>query len=144
MDCLFSDLQIDPGNQGCFVIDATELLVYERQIDIYAHGILWQISNLGMHDTKQTQKLNVLCDYLLNFYHEEHQVCIYEAAILPLKKPRIEWFILRELYQVEVTPISTLYIPPVTPKSVSKKYLDLLEIDVQNFKLSTEADTPTK
>lgn len=144
MDCLFSDLQIDPGNQGCFVIDATELLVYERQIDIYAHGILWQISNLGMHDTKQTQKLNVLCDYLLNFYHEEHQVCIYEAAILPLKKPRIEWLILRELYQVEVTPISTLYIPPVTPKSVSKKYLDLLEIDVQNFKLSTEADTPTK
>jgi tetrapyrrole methylase family protein/MazG family protein len=144
MDCLFADLQIDPGDQGCFAIDSTELLIYERRIDVYVHLILWQISNLGMHDTKQTQKLNVLCDYLRTYYLEEQLVCIYEAAILPTQKPRIEWVKLRALKKAVVTSSSTLYIPPITQQSVSKKYLDLLEMDVQNFKLSSNSHTSPK
>jgi tetrapyrrole methylase family protein/MazG family protein len=144
MDCLFADLQVDPGSQGCFTIDATELLIYERRIDVYAHVILWQISNLGMHDIKKTQKLNVLCDYLRNYYLEEQPVCIYEAAVLPVQKPRMEWIKLTELDQVEVKPISTLYIPPITQRVVSNKYLDLLEMDTRNFRLSSESHTSSK
>lgn len=144
MDCLFSDLQVDPGDQGCFAIDATELLIYERRVDVYAHIILWQISNLGMHDTKQTQKLNILCDYLRTYYLDEQLVCIYEAAILPTQKPRIEWIKLRELKQAVVTAVSTLYIPPITKQDVSQKYLDLLGMDAQNFKLSNESRTSSK
>ncbi|MFU7598188.1 SAM-dependent methyltransferase [Legionella pneumophila] len=144
MDCLFADLQIDPGDQGCFAIDATELLIYERRVDVYAHIILWQISNLGMHDTKQTQKLNILCDYLRTYYLDEQLVCIYEAAILPTLKPRIEWIKLRELKQAVVTAVSTLYIPPITQQGVSQKYLDLLEMDAQNFKLSNKTHTSSK
>jgi tetrapyrrole methylase family protein/MazG family protein len=144
MDCLFSDLQIDPGEQGCFVMDATELLIYERHVDIYAHNIFWQISNLGMHDIKYSQKLDILCGYLLNYYSENTLVCIYEAAVLPLQKPRIEWIKLQELKQVEIKPISTLYIPPIAQKAISKKYLELLGMDIQNFKLSTESYTSSK
>lgn len=136
MDCLFADLQIDPGDGGCFSIDATELLIYERCIDIYAHTILWQISNLGMHDINKSNKLHVLCDYLRNYYLEEQPVCIYEAAIIPVQKPRIEWLKLPELNKAEIKPISTLYIPPITQRVVSNKYLDLLSMDTRNFKLS--------
>lgn len=144
MDCLFSDLQIDPGDQGCFAIDATELLIYERHLDIYAHNILWQISNLGMHDTRQTQKLKDLCDYLRNFYQDEQSICIYEAALLPLQKPRIEWLKLRQLKQARINAISTLYIAPVIQRLVSKKYLDLLGMSAKNFKLSPETNTTTE
>jgi len=144
MDCLFSDLEIDPGEQGCFIIDATELLIYERSVDIHAHNLFCQISNLGMYDIKQTQKLNVLCDYLSNYYPQNTPVCIYEAATLPLRKPRIEWVKLHELKQVEVKPASTLYVPPITQKAISKKYLALLGMDIQDFKLSTESYTPSK
>lgn len=65
-------------------------------------------------------------------------------AILPMQKPRIEWIKLRELKQAVVTAVSTLYIPPITKQGVSKKYLDLLEMDAQNFKLSNKSHTSSK
>jgi uncharacterized protein YabN with tetrapyrrole methylase and pyrophosphatase domain len=141
MDCLFADLQIDPGDQGCFAIDATELLIYERRVDIYANVILWQIANLGTHTVNQTKKINVLCNYLRNYYIEEQPMCIYEAAILPTQKPRIEWLKLSDLNQAKIKPISTLYIPPMTQRIVSNKYLDLLAIDSRDFKLSSDYST---
>lgn len=138
MDCLFADLQVDPGDQGCFAIDATELLIYERRVDVYAHIILWQIFNLGMHDAKRTQKLNILCDYLRAYYLDEQLVCIYEAAILPMQKPRIEWVKLQSLKNVVLSPVSTLYIPPIPRCGANKKYLDLLEMETQNFSISNK------
>ena len=144
MDCFFADVHVDPGNQGCFAIDATELLIYERHVDVYAHVILWQIANLGMPDLKKTQKLNVLSDYLRDYYLEEQPVCIYEAAVLPLQKPRVEWIKLKELYRVDVSPISTLYIPPASPPVVSTKYLELLEMDARDFKSSSEPYASSK
>lgn len=144
MDCLFSDLQIDPGDQGCFAIDATELLIYERKVDAHSHVILWQISNLGMHDIQKTQKLNILSDYLRNYYLEEQPICIYEAATIPTQKPRIEWINLTKLKKAKVNSISTLYIPPIPKKIVSRKYIELLEMDVQGFKLSAESHTTSK
>lgn len=132
-DCLFSDLQIDPGDKGCFSIEATELLVYERNIDPYAHLILWQIANLGTFNTHQTEKLQVLSDYLLAYYAANQPVCIYEAAIVPLQKPRIEWLKLEELAQAKVRAISTLYVPPARQAKLSEKYLTLLEMNLEDF-----------
>lgn len=144
MDCLFSDLQIDPGDQGCFSIDATELLIYERKLDAYSHTILWQIANLGMFNTQSTTKFNVLRDYLYTYYSSEQLVCLYEAALYPTKKPRIEWFKLVDLEDIRVTPISSLYIPPSPQIKLSNKYIKLLEIDLDDFKLSTELNTSSK
>ncbi|EEZ95969.1 SAM-dependent methyltransferase [Legionella longbeachae] len=141
MDCLFSDLEIDPGEHGCFSIDATELLIYERTIDVSSHVILWQIANLGMHDTLTTNKLAILEDYLESYYPRNQLVCIYEAAVLPMFKARIEWIELHELKLSDIKTTSTLYIPPAAKKKLSQKYLDLLEIDTQNYQLSTELNT---
>lgn len=144
MDCLFSDLQIDPGDQGCYAIDATELLIYERSVDVHGHTILWQIANLGMADTNQTQKIHVLCDYLYDFYPEDYQVCLYEAAILPTQKSRVEWISLKDLGQATINPVSTLYIPPMPKTALSKKYLDLLEMDITHYQLSADPNTTSK
>lgn len=144
MDCLFSDLQIDPGEQGCFTIDATELLIYERTLDIYSHTILWQIANLGMFNTQNTTKINVLGDYLRNYYSNEQLVCLYEASHYPTQKPRIEWFKLSDIENIILSPISSLYIPPSPQIKLSNKYLKLLEIDLDKFKLSAEPHTTPK
>ncbi|HHT9843882.1 TPA: SAM-dependent methyltransferase [Legionella pneumophila] len=135
MDCLYSDLQIDPGKNGCFSIEATELLIYERQIDINAHLIIWQAANLGTHNTNKTKKIDILCKYLQIFYKADHPVCIYEAAQLPTQSPRIEWIKLNQLENASITTLSTLYFPPIPKKSVSKKYLSLLEMEIENFSL---------
>ncbi|HAU0120902.1 TPA: methylase [Legionella pneumophila] len=138
-DCLYSDLKIDPGNQGCFSIEATELLIYERKIDPFSHLIIWQIANLGSFNTNQTTKLNVLSDYLLHFYPSNQPICIYEAPTLPLEKPRIEWSELNDFPNLEINSISMLYIPPNHNTKLSDKYISLLEIDLDNF--SSEVKT---
>lgn len=136
-DCLYSDLEIDPGNQGCFSIEATELLIYERKIDPHSHLMLWQIANIGSFSTKQTAKLDVLKDYLLQYYPAKQAICIYEAATLPLQEARIEWAELNDLPGIAINAISTLYIPPIKNSKLSEKYMSLLDIDEDNFSLST-------
>lgn len=136
LDCLFSDLQIDPGQLGCFSIDSTELLLYQRRPDILSHLILWQVYNLGMHDTLTSPKLPFLIQYLQDYYPHNHPVCIYEASVLPTHKPRIDWIALHELDRATITPISTLYIRPVKQAILSIKYLDLLEISTDDYRVS--------
>jgi uncharacterized protein YabN with tetrapyrrole methylase and pyrophosphatase domain len=144
MDCLFSDLQIDPGEHGCFSIDATELLLFERSIDTASHVILWQSANLGASDTQLTSKIAILTDYLSNYYSQDRLVCVYQAAILPTYKSKIQWVKLKDLTQVVINPISTLYISPAIKKKVSEKYLNLLKIDIQDYQLSAELHTSPK
>lgn len=133
MDCLFSDLLIDPGESGCFTLDATELLLYERTIDTAAHIILWQVAHLGMHDTQPTNKISILVDYLQRYYASTQPLCIYEAAFLPTQKSRQEWIKLNELMSANIRPISTLYFPPSSAKKLSEKYLKILEINLKNY-----------
>lgn len=118
LDCLFSDLEIDPGNKGCFTIDATELLLYERDIDINAHVILWQVANIGMHNINQTSKMQVLSEYLAKFYHHDHIAYLYEAAQIPMQKPRIEKITLKDLVDSKINSTTTLYITPANQKKL--------------------------
>lgn len=66
-------------------------MLYERSIDVSSHTILWQVANLASHDTQSTAQLSVLTDYLSKYYSHDQRTCIYEAAILPMLKARVEW-----------------------------------------------------
>ncbi|WBV72405.1 SAM-dependent methyltransferase [Legionella pneumophila] len=135
-DCLFSDLEIDPGNQGCFSIEATELVLFERCIDIHAHLILCQVANFGRTDGKKTSSLSILKDYLSGYYPADYSICLYEAPSLPTYPPRIEWIQLRNLELSAISSITTVYIPPIEKKAISKKYLKLLDLKIDDLALS--------
>lgn len=143
-DCLFSDLQIDPGEQGCFSIDATELLIYERHIDIQSHLIIWQPANLGSHNHVLTHKIFLLIDYLAQYYSNEQLICVYEASAYPTQTPKRLWIHLKDLNEEHLTLISTLYVPPMPRPCPSVRYLSLLEINPDDFCLSAESHTATK
>ncbi|BCZ98029.1 TPA: methylase [Legionella pneumophila] len=132
-DCLFSDLEIDPGDQGCFSIEATELVLFERCIDVRAHLILWQVSNFGRTDGKKTNNLSILKDYLIDYYPEDYSICLYEAPSLPTCSPRIEWIQLGHMDQFDISLITTAYIPPIENKPISNKYLRLLNLTVDDL-----------
>ena len=132
-DCLFSDLEIDPGSQGCFLIEATELVLFDRQIDIYSHLILWQAANFGRTDDQLSDKLTILNQYLCNFYPEQHLLCLYEAASLPTMAPRIEWVPLSELYKSTLNRTTTVYIPPLNQKSINIESLKKLGLSLDKF-----------
>lgn len=132
-DCLFSDLEIDPGDQGCFSIEATELVLFERYIDVHAHLILWQVANFGRTDGKKANNLPILKDYLIGYYPADYSICLYEAPSLPTYIPRIEWIPLGHIDQSVISSITTVYIPPIEKKGISNKYLKLLNLTIDDL-----------
>jgi uncharacterized protein YabN with tetrapyrrole methylase and pyrophosphatase domain len=114
-DCLFSDLGVDPGRRGCQSFDATDFLVRKRQTDIRVPLVLWQIGSLGRIDCPSdhaNRNIPLLAEQLQRRYGPQHEVVIYEAAQYPVCDPVIEFVPLDRLADAEVTPISTLYVPP--------------------------------
>lgn len=117
-DCLFADLEVDPGASGCQSYEATDFLLFGRSVEVGAALILWQVGAIGdpTHDSSgrdTSRQLALLRDYLRNFYPAHHRVVFYEAAIFPPEKPRIEWLNLNDISGVNCTGLTTLFVPPL-------------------------------
>jgi hypothetical protein len=54
-------------------------------------------------------------------YPVDHEVTIYETAVVPVCDPIIIKVPLRDLPSSRVTVLSTLYIPPLPPRPVDEK-----------------------
>lgn len=69
-NCLYADLKIDPGQFGCFHVEATELLLYNKIIDPTAHLCIWQPGMIGNRSVPQSNQkskhLNLLKHKLKN------------------------------------------------------------------------------
>ena len=119
-DCLFVDLEFDPGAAGCQSFDATDFLVRRRAPDPAVPLILWQVGVVGgTRTTGEVRRLglSVLGERLEELYGAEHELVVYEATPFPVGRPMIERCAVRELAEAGVTGLSTLYVPPkgVTP-----------------------------
>lgn len=47
IDYMFADLELEPGQHGCMIHEATELLVRNRRLNPSVHNIILQASNVG-------------------------------------------------------------------------------------------------
>jgi len=121
-DCLFADLGIDPARSGCQSYEATEFLIHKKKIDITSSLILWQSGMVGniaytqKHD--KLKKLQILLSALLEYYNPNQTVIIYEASLYVICEPIIKRTTLSKLIDEDVSPISTLYIPPAEDQDV--------------------------
>lgn len=136
-DCLFADLGIDPGRSGCQSFESTDFLVHKRRFDPSSSLILWQIGVIGELGFERDMAysaggLNVLIEYLGEFYDLEHEIVVYEAAVYPCCEPDIQYVTLGKLTSARITQISTLYVPPKvsSPDSKMLTRLNLKSIDV--------------
>lgn len=116
-DCLFADLGVDPADSGCQSLEATDFLLRARSIDTSQQLILWQVGVLGEWSFRRTphelSALPMLVRKLLEFYPSEHVAIVYEAASAPGVEPRIVRTPVGTLGDVALSPISTLYVPPL-------------------------------
>ena len=115
-DCLFADLGIDPGSYGCAHYEANNFMFNQTKFDSSAYLILWQVGiagdrSLKVFDTSVEAK-QLLVDALLETYEPDHEVIVYECAVLPIEQPRIETVQLKKLNTVPLLMKSTLVIPP--------------------------------
>jgi Protein containing tetrapyrrole methyltransferase domain and MazG-like (predicted pyrophosphatase) domain len=120
-DCLFADLGVDPGINGCQSYEATDFLLNRRVIDPTGSVVLWQIGVVGDATYKTTgydlSAMPLLVERLNAIYPPSHPMYLYEAAVFHGCEP-----IIRQITAVELTygPLSagyTLYIPPAYASS---------------------------
>ena len=116
-DCLWADLGVEPGIPGCQSYEATDFLVCRRQFDPRSSLVLWQIGVIGLlswweDDFDQRRGLEILVEELLQAYSPDHLVVVYQAAHVVTERPRLISVKLQDLPSTEVTPVSTLYVPP--------------------------------
>lgn len=117
LDCLFADLGIDPGVDGCQVFEATDFLIHGRRFDPRNKMILLQITSVGVRTWEQEKiwspaGLSVLVDVLMETYPRDHEVVAYEVDPFPVCESVIQRVRLSEVPTADVSANSTLYIPP--------------------------------
>lgn len=119
-DCLYADLGIDPGTYGCQHYEASQLLFYQRRLDPSAYLVLWQIGVVGDRSVSRFGTGAAYRQLLLELlggegYPPGHEVVVYEAATLPISTPRMERLSLSDLLDANLSPQSTLVVPPARP-----------------------------
>jgi hypothetical protein len=114
-DCLFADLGIDPGRNGCQSFGATDFLVARRRFDPCSPLILWQIAVCGEmgHTTECcVGGLRILVEILLHHYSDGHEVVLYEASKYIGFEPVIQRIALASVPEANMSMTTTLYVPP--------------------------------
>lgn len=135
-DCLIADLGIDPGQYGCQQFEASQFMFYQRRFDPSCYLVLWQI---GLAGDKSLTKFatgaahrQVLIELLSKDYPLEHQVILYEAAVLPIDTVRKQTLTLAELADADIYMHTTLVIPPSQKMQPNQAVLDrLAQIEAQ-------------
>lgn len=131
--CLWADLGIDPGKSGHQSFEASQFMFFNHVPDPTTHLLLWQIAIAGEHTLTQfhttSDRLQILVEQLHQWYPLDHQVVIYEAANLPIQAPRIENLPLSKLPEANLSPISTLLIPPA--KKLEYNYAILTKLGIR-------------
>lgn len=122
-DCLFADLNVDPGPYGCQSFDATDFVLHTKKFDTCSHLILWQISVVGVlnHSSEDCNYLGltVLADYLLQHYPPNHLVTVYEASQYPHQTPIINTTELSNLSNYKCSRLSTLFVPSLNKPKIN-------------------------
>jgi hypothetical protein len=115
-DCLFADLGIDPGD-GCQSFEATDFVYSRRPFDPRLHLVLWQVGHFGRWTYEPSgtalRGFPALVRKLAGGYPPGHAATLYEAASAPGGAPRAEAVPIAALRDFQVTPATTLYVPPV-------------------------------
>ncbi len=130
-DCLFADLGVDPGISGCQSFEATDFLVYKRRFDVRSSLILWQIGVIaepGCRAEPNADGLRVLVEYLSDYYGANHNVAIYQSSQISICESLVNWVELGYLDPADVSPLSTLYVPPCETPIPDKSMLERLSI----------------
>lgn len=132
-DCLYADLKIDPSTSGCQSFEATDYLIYSRKLDSTCHVIFWQIDSIGLTghaNAANNVGIQLLVQNLSLHYPDNHEVIVYEAAQFAEFKPRITKVYLKDLINIPLSRISTLYVPPLPHSMPNPEILKILDISI--------------
>ena len=128
-DCLFADIGIDPSYPGLQTLEATDLLLRNRQLLTDVHVIIWQVGCVGDVGFRRkgyiNQNFHHLISRLQSIYGDDYEIIHYVAAQYPVSQPLIEKIPLSQFLEPEtakkVSGISTFYVPPKEDRQIDVK-----------------------
>lgn len=117
-DCLFADLGVDPGEEGCQSFEATDFLALRRRFDPTSSLILWQVGALGEPGVRpgmacRPERLRALASLLRRSYPARHPVIIYRASPFSICDAVVVRITLAKLPGETVPAMATLFVPPL-------------------------------
>lgn len=124
--CLFSDLNVDPGDFGCQQYEATRLLHYKATIDTSAGLVIWQMPAVGIKEAftgiVNKRSFDALKEKLSRIYSASHISTVYLCKELVVGESYYEEFKISEI-PYDIPSYSTVWIPPFRSKEVDINYL---------------------
>jgi hypothetical protein len=114
-DCLYADLDIDPGKYGCQHFEASQLMRYRRSIDSSAYLVLWNIDSPADALVSKSNTIayrKVLLDVLADDYSPDHTIVVYRPASLMDRNPYVLKLPLALLPWAAIGPHACLVVPP--------------------------------
>ena len=130
-DCLFADLGINPGDEGCQTFKAHDFLLRPRSFDVHTPLVLWQPVVVGESRAPQRPNaagIEILSDELARHYGPKHQVVVYVAAIYPVGEPEVCRVSIDQLPSLDISMRATLYVPPLGSPPVDHAMRSRLEL----------------
>lgn len=130
-DCLYADLGLDPGSCGCSHYEASSFIYSERPVDNSAFLVLWQISLVGeksltkFENTKELRQIFV--DEITRHYDLDHEDYLYECAVLPIHRPKINRIKLSEFVDAKMSINTTMVLPPARLAKPNEQLLSKLK-----------------
>ncbi|KAF8608048.1 tetrapyrrole methylase [Ceratobasidium sp. AG-I] len=117
VDYMFADLELEPGQHGCMIHEATDLLARDRRLDPSVHNIILQPSRVGSATLeKEASKFQLLVDRLVRDFGPDHKIVHYSGAVLPQSSSAMVVFVIENLRNEQlanqIRSTSILYIPP--------------------------------
>lgn len=138
--CLYADLGVDPGANGCLSYEATDFVLGDHKLDPSCSVILWQVDSVGdtlYHELDYDGRhVPLLVEALMKFYAPEQRAFLYRAPTLPVARAKIQPIFLNALaVELRANPgLSTLYIPPAAAPRFNRAMADRLGVDTELYR----------
>ena len=129
LDCLLTDVGLDPGFEGLQMYEATDLLVCNRPLQPDVPCLLWQIGAIecSLYSRRRStpERFVHLQQHLLKYYPPSHECHAVHTSGYPLLPSEIDSFMIDELPEqlAKVSPVATLYIPAVRTREIADSKL---------------------
>lgn len=135
LDCIYSDLEIDPSEKGVQSFEATSFILNDQSFSSDTPLVIWQVGVIGITDIirenidieRRRAFLQLFIKKLSGSYPLNHQCFLYVASQYPGLKPVINKMTLEELGSFDIDRLTTLYIPEYKEKTTNTKVLSLLK-----------------
>lgn len=123
LDCMYSDLDIDPAQHGMQIYEATHFINHPKIIDITSHLVLLQIGfiesqeviNLSNDNSIGLSKLKSIL-IKKHKYPPDHICVSYEASLYKDVSPVIHYIPINDIEKFKFSSISMLVITPLLKK----------------------------